>query len=250
MTVYRIDLAYDGSGFRGYAVQPNVRTVQAELERGLRYRIPGVDTVVAGRTDAGVHAHGQVVSFETDQPVDTVRLQRSLNKLLNPEIAIKALTAVPDDFNARFSATSRTYLYRIDRADVMDPRWRHHAWRVEYRLDLPKMMAASEHFIGTHDFTSFCRLAARRSPVREVRSVDWRDIGQGILEFEITASSFCHQLVRSLVAVCVDIGRGRVEPDAIPPMLMAKDRSLASGAAPAHGLTLWNVGYGDVPSHE
>ena len=228
MSVYRIDLAYDGSGFRGYAVQPNVRTVQAELERGLRYRIPGVDTVVAGRTDAGVHAHGQVVSFETDQPVDTVRLQRSLN--------------------ARFSATSRTYKSRIDRGDVMDPRWRHYAWRVGYLLDLEKMVAASQHFLGTHDFTSFCRLAARRSPVREVRSVEWREIDQGILEFEVTASSFCHQQVRSLVAICVDVGRGRVAPDSIPTMLKAKDRSLASGAAPAHGLTLWTVGYGDVAS--
>ncbi len=248
MSVYRIDLAYDGSGFRGYAVQPNVRTVQAELDRGLRYRIPGVDTVVAGRTDAGVHAHGQVVSFETDQPVDTVRLRRSLNKMLNPEIAIKSITAAPDDFNARFSATSRTYKYRIDRGDVMDPRWRHYAWRVGYLLDLEKMVAASQHFLGTHDFTSFCRLAARRSPVREVRSVEWREIDQGILEFEVTASSFCHQQVRSLVAVCVDVGRGRVAPDSIPTMMTARDRSLASGAAPAHGLTLWNVGYGDVES--
>lgn len=243
MTVYRLDLCYDGAGFHGYARQPGVRTVQGELEEALHKRIPGLETAVAGRTDAGVHADGQVVSFETEVEVDCDRWIGSLNKMLNPEVAVKRLALAPPGFNARFSAVSRTYRYRIDNVEVMDPSWRGSAWHVRDPLDLDVMNAAARHLIGEHDFASFCRAAEGRSTVRELLAARWVRADERIVEFEVTASSFCHQMVRSLVALSVEVGRGRLTSSAIPNILAARDRKVARGAAPPHGLTLWRVGY-------
>ncbi len=244
MTVYRIDLAYDGAGFHGYARQSDVRTVQGDLEEALHRIVPGVETTVAGRTDAGVHADGQVVSFESDQPVDVDRVLRSLNRMLNPEIAVRACTVAHDGFNARFSAVSRTYRYRIDNGSVLDPAWRHRAWHIAWALDVGAMQRTVGHFLGEHDFASFCRAADGRSTVREVLEAGWRPVDDRILEFEVCATSFCHQMVRSLVAVCVEVGRTRLSPDDVPGILAAADRGAARGAAPPHGLTLWHVEYG------
>ncbi len=243
MTVYRIDLAYDGAGFHGYARQAGVRTVQGDLEEALHRVVPDVETVVAGRTDAGVHADGQVVSFDTDAAIDVDRLLRSLNRMLNPEIAVRACSIAPDDFNARFSAVSRTYRYRIDNGTVLDPRWRHRAWHVAWALDVDAMQRAAGHFLGEHDFASFCRAAEGRTTVRTVLSAGWRGVDDRILEFTVSASSFCHQMVRSLVAVGVEVGRGRITPDEIPEIMAARDRVAARGAAPPHGLTLLHVEY-------
>jgi tRNA pseudouridine38-40 synthase len=248
VTVYRIDLAYEGSGFRGYARQPEVRTVQGELEAALQLVVPGAETVVAGRTDAGVHADGQVVSFAADQALDTGRLLRSLNKMLNPEIAVKALSVAPEGFNARFSAISRTYRYRIDNGAVLDPQWRWRAWHVGFALDLDAMGSASSHLVGRHDFASFCRAVEGRSSDRDVLATHWRRFDGRIVEFEVTASSFCQQMVRSLVLLCVDVGRGKIDPAAVPDILTARHRGAVRGAAPPHGLTLWHVAYGDVAS--
>lgn len=250
MTVYRVDMAYDGSGFRGYAKQPNVRSVQGDFEAALGRIVPNVDTIVAGRTDAGVHADGQVVSFETDHELDRVRVLRSLNKMLNPEIAINELSTVPNGFHARFSAVTRTYRYRIDNGPVVDPQWRWRAWHLAHDLDVAAMGAVAELFLGLHDFASFCRAIEGRSTERTVLSVDWRRTNDRIIEFEICASSFCQQMVRSLVDVCVDVGRGRIPADEVPRILEARDRSTTGGAAPARGLTLWHVGYGEGQSRQ
>lgn len=249
MSVYRIDFAYDGSGFRGYARQLNVRTVEEDLETALHRIVPGVRTVVAGRTDAGVHADGQVASFETDQSIDVTRLGRSLNKMLNPEIAIQAISSAPEGFSARFSAVSRTYRYRIDNGPVLDPHWRHRAWHIAHTLDLEAMNSAAQHFVGLHDFAAFCRAAERRSTIRTVLKAEWTRTDERMVEFEVLASSFCHQMVRGLVAVCVDVGRGNVDPAGIPDLIESRDRSTTGGAAPARGLTLWRVAYG-VASRE
>ncbi len=244
MPTYRLDLGYDGSGFFGYAVQEGMRTVQAVLEEAL-FRITGpVSTVVAGRTDSGVHARGQVVSFSCPRDLDTERTARSLNKMVREEIAIWGCTVVPDDFNARFSALARTYRYRVANVPVLDPMIRHMVWHVRYPLDLSLMNTAAKHFLGLHDFASFCRRADGRSTERNVLSVNWeRDPADGHLVFEITASSFCRHMVRSLVAACVDVGRGKLEPDVVPDILGALDRNVACGAAPPQGLTLWEVTY-------
>lgn len=244
MPTYRLDLGYDGSGFHGYAAQKGLRTVQAVLEDAL-FRITGpVSTTVAGRTDAGVHARGQVVSFVSDRELDEKQTARSLNKMVRDEIVIRSCRIVPDDFNARFSARSRTYQYRIVNEQFLDPLVRHTVWHVGYPLELEQMNLAARYFVGTHDFASFCRRADGRSTERTVLSVDWaREPGVGHLVFEITASSYCRHMVRSLVAACVDAGRGKLEPDALPGIMAALDRNASCGAAPPHGLTLWTVAY-------
>ncbi|HSF84936.1 MAG TPA: tRNA pseudouridine(38-40) synthase TruA [Acidimicrobiia bacterium] len=243
MPVYRLDLAYDGSGFHGYARQPGVRTVQGDLEAALFHHTGAVDTFVAGRTDKGVHAAGQVASFATDAPLDSDRVRRSLNRQLAPEIAVLALAVAPDDFHARFSATGRSYRYLVLDREAPDPFLAATAWHYGQGLDERAMDAATAALVGEHDFASFCRRSGDRSTIRLVRSAGWMRVRVGLLAFDIEASSFCHQMVRSAVALSVEVGRGRVDAAAVPAIIEAKDRHAAKGAAPPHGLTLMRVDY-------
>ena len=242
MTTYRIDLAYDGGDFRGYAIQPNVRTVQGALEAQLSLHIPDVKTIVAGRTDAGVHATGQVVSFSTDHEIIPDKIKRSLNKRLAPSIAVSSFEPVDDDFHARFDAVSRVYRYQILDRLHPDPCLAGRVWHVHHDLDVAVMHRVAQLFIGTMDFASFCRAAVGRSTERSVISTAWAREGE-LTVFRIEASSFCHQMVRSIVALCVDVGRGKLPEDAVPGVIEAKDRRAPDGAAPARGLTLVEVKY-------
>ena len=238
MTTYRIDFAYDGSRFHGYARQPEVRTVQGELEAAL-FKLTGtVETAVAGRTDKGVHARAQVVSFETDEALDTVRIFRSLNRQLAPEIAVTRVGVAPAGFNARFSATGRAYTYLVLNREAPDPFLASTSWHYTSPLDLDRMNAGAGSLLGEQDFAAFCR-----STVRRLDRAEWADRGDGLLAFDVAASSFCHQMVRSLVALSAEIGRGRIDPGAVPAILASRDRQNAKGAAPAHGLTLVAVTY-------
>jgi tRNA pseudouridine38-40 synthase len=237
MPTYRLDIAYHGGGFYGYAAQPNVRTVQGELERALRHHTGPVETFVSGRTDKGVHASAQVVSFTVDRELDATHVVRSLNRQLGPEIAAYGLTVAPDGFHARFSATGRGYTYRVLNRPAPDPLLAAVTWHVPVLLDLGAMNEAARHLVGEHDFASFCRRAEGRSTVRDLRTVAWRR-DRDVLDFDVTASSFCHQMVRSLVALGVDVGRGRVAAGDVPAILAAGDRHAARGVAPPHGLTL------------
>jgi tRNA pseudouridine38-40 synthase len=243
VTTYRIDLAYDGSGFHGYAKQPNVRTVQAELETALFKHTGVVETAVAGRTDRGVHARAQVVSFEAAAGLDTGQVLRSLNRQLAPEIAVSRVAIAPDGFSARFSATGRAYTYLLLNRSVPDPFLAKTSWHYESPLDLDRMNQGTAHLVGEHDFAAFCRKAGDRSTQRRLDSALWSDRGEGLLAFDVAASSFCHQMVRSLVAVSVEVGRGRLAPDQVLDILQSMDRHQAKGAAPAHGLTLVAVTY-------
>jgi len=241
MAVYRIDLGYDGSGFHGYARQAGVRTVQGELEQAL-FRLTGpVETEVAGRTDKGVHATGQVVSFPAPPGLDVDRVRRSLNRQLAPEIV--AVAEAPEGFSARFSATGRTYRYLILNREAPDPFLARTSWHYETPLDVAAMSQAAAHLVGEQDFTSFCRKAGERSMVRTVRRATWAGSGDGLLVFEVEAGSFCHQMVRSFVALLVEVGRGRVEAGAVPGIVAARDRHASKGVAPPHGLTLIHVTY-------
>ena len=252
MPTYRIDLAYDGTDFHGYGRQNNVRTVQGDLETAL-FRITGeVKTAVAGRTDGGVHAIGQVVSFFVDAPLDTKRLQRSLNAQLGPEIAANDITEVGDRFHARFSAVERRYRYRISNRPVHDPPTARTAWHVPEPLDVDAMDEAVGAFVGVHDFASLCRKAPGRTTVREVRDAGWARKGD-IVELSIGAVAFCHQMVRSIVTVSVDVGKGQCRPEDVSGIVAARDRDLVRGLAPPHGLTLVAVVYdesngAEVPS--
>ncbi|MCL1598368.1 MAG: tRNA pseudouridine(38-40) synthase TruA [Actinomycetia bacterium] len=245
MPTYRLDLAYDGSRFHGYARQPNVRTVQGELEEALGPHTGGAGTFVAGRTDKGVHATEQIVSFRC-AALDTGHVMRSLNSRLAPEIAVHRLIEVSDGFHARFSATGRAYRYRIRNAEVHDPLSAASVWTVADPLDVDAMNVVAAAFVGEHDFAAFCRRLEDRSLIREVFWARWCRNGDRI-DLSIGARSFCHQMVRSIVALCVEVGRGNIDASDVPEILESLDRRRAKGVAPPHGLALVAVAYDDEP---
>jgi tRNA pseudouridine38-40 synthase len=235
-------VAYDGTDFHGFARQRSSRTVQGELESrlSLLLRAP-IETVGAGRTDAGVHASGQVVSFEAPSSTQPEWLKLRLNKLLAPEVVVRAATAVPDDFSARFSATRREYEYRIYRSPVPDPFRDRFALWVPGPLSISRMRAAARALIGEHDFSSFCR-RGEGSLVRRVRAVTFTSRGEELI-VKIKADSFCHQMVRSMVGLLLDVGAGKREPEDVGKVLRAKHRNAAGPVAAARGLHLIRAGY-------
>jgi tRNA pseudouridine38-40 synthase len=244
----RLVVAYDGAPFHGFAANEGVTTVQGTLEDALgRVLRAPVSVVGAGRTDAGVHARGQVVSL--DAPADRLdlhRLQRSLNELCGPAIAVRSVARAEPDFHARFSACWRRYRYTVWNDAAPDPFWAPRAWHVAAPLRLDVLRLACDPIIGEHDFSSFCRRprgSEDRSMVRRVLDASWRDVGDGRLVFEIRATAFCHAMVRSLVGTLVDVGRGRRSAGEVRGILQARARSVAGQVAPAHGLCLWDVGY-------
>ena len=246
----RLVVAYDGAPFHGFAVNPGVRTVSGTLGDALS-TILGHDVVLtcAGRTDKGVHARAQVVTFDTPtvEP-DLVALARSVNRMCGPRIAVTGAALVPDDFDARFSAIARRYRYVIHNRPAPDPFLADFAWHVDEPLALPGMHLACDALIGEHDFAAFCRRPKRRdgeeaSLVRRVTEATWFDDGGGRLRFEIEASSFCHQMVRSVVGTLVDVGRGRKHAGEVLGIVRSGDRQRAGDLAPPHGLTLWTVRY-------
>lgn len=242
-------VAYDGSGFHGFALQPGVPTVggaiSAALERALRHT---VELTCAGRTDAGVHAWGQVVTFEARADADPVALQRSLNRALKPSIVVRELSVAAGGFDARRSATGRTYWYTVRNDPVADPFSARTAWHVPEPLDLAAMRLACDPLIGEHDFSSFCRRPPVRdaSLVRRVRDARWVELGDSKLRFEIEASAFCHQMVRSVVGTLVDIGLGKKRAGDMAFILRSRTRQAAGQMAPAHGLCLQHVSYNGV----
>lgn len=245
MPAYRIDVAYDGSGFRGYAAQTGQRTVQGELERALAACLDVVVTTsVAGRTDAGVHARAQVVSFDHEPAIDDLaRLRRRLDGLLGPEISVVRVSQQDDGFDARFSALWRRYRYQIDTADAADPLTRAFVWHVGRRLQVERMAGVTGAFLGEKDFSSFCRTVEGRSNVRRVMEMGLSE-KEGIVTVWVQANAFCHQMVRSIVGFLYDIGRGYTDPATVQEVIAARDRGRVVTVAPPHGLTLWSVGYG------
>ena len=245
-------VAYDGTGFRGFAANPGVRTVGGTLA-GAIAKVLGhpVELTCAGRTDAGVHAWGQVVHFDVrpDPRPDPEGLQRSLNKMLAPAVVVREASTAPAGFDARRSATSRRYRYTVLNRSVPDPFLAPTSWHVPEPLELRAMQLACDPLIGEHDWSSFCRRppADDASLVRVVREATWVDVGHGLLRFEIEASAFCHQMVRSVVGMLVAVGRSRKRAGDVAWILRSRDRSLAGEPAPPHGLCLWEVRYEDTP---
>lgn len=248
----RMNVAYDGTPFHGFARNPDVVTVQSELENTLAQVLRHPVTVTgAGRTDAGVHARGQVVSFDADEShFEPTALSRALNRMLGPTIAVDKIETAPPSFDARFSCTGRSYRYHVFNRAVIDPLTRHFTWHVRDRLNIDAMQRASEAIIGTHDFTSFSKRNKSKLQqlfVRTVRQAQWRRTGDTVpgdtVTFEITASAFTHQMVRSLVGMCVDIGRGRRCVADMGVVLRALSRDAAPSPAPSRGLVLWRAHY-------
>jgi tRNA pseudouridine38-40 synthase len=246
MGVVRLDLAYDGTGFRGWARQRgSVRTVGGALldvlEMVLRER-PSLS--VAGRTDAGVHARGQVVSFPADPAVDPDRLARAVNARLGPEVVVNRARWAPDGFDARFSATGREYVYRLNLHDVADPFAARFEWHRPGEVSTRSMRAAANGLVGEHDFASFCRRPEDGGgTVRNLRRLSVRRMGDR-LEITAVAGGFLHQMVRSLVGTLLEVGDGRRDAGTMPAVLAARDRGAAGRVAPPHGLTLERVIYG------
>jgi tRNA pseudouridine38-40 synthase len=239
-------VAYVGTPFRGFALQRGVVTVASALsgalERALRHP---VELTCAGRTDAGVHAWGQVVTTDVHAAANLERAQRSVNKMLAPNVVVREMSWADPGFNARYSALSRTYRYTVSVAPWPDPFTSATSWHVGVPLDLSAMRVACDAILGVHDFSSFCHaVKARPGPiVRNVVRADWEDIGGGYLRFEIEAASFCHQMVRSLVGTLVEVGLGKRKAGETAGVLAARDRAVASSPAPPHGLCLWDVKY-------
>lgn len=240
----RLVVSYLGGGYHGFAAQPGQVTVAgaltAALERHLRHT---VGLTCAGRTDAGVHAWGQVVSFLARHDVDLPALTRSVNRALRPSIVVRSASVAGPGFDARRSATGRRYRYTIVNRPVPDPFWAATAWHVERPLDLGAMRLGCDPLYGEHDFSSFCRRPPVGSMIRVVRDARWHDLGDGVLRFEIEASSFCQQMVRSLVGTLVDMGLGRRRAGEMSTIVRSGDRARAGQLAPPQGLCLWEVSY-------
>jgi tRNA pseudouridine38-40 synthase len=242
----RLLVAYHGAGFHGFALQPGLPTVggalAGALERHLRHT---VELTCAGRTDAGVHAWGQVVSFDARAGVDVAGLQRAVNRALRPQVVVREAEVGHDGFDARRWATGRRYRYTVRNHAVADPFTAGTAWHVDRPLDLGAMRLACDPLYGEHEFSSFCRRppVEGASLVRVVRDAQWVDLGEGMLRFEIEASSFCQQMVRSIVGTMVDIGSGKRKAGEMAAVVRARSRAAAGQLAPPHGLCLWKVDY-------
>jgi tRNA pseudouridine38-40 synthase len=253
----RLVVAYDGSGFRGFAAQPGQPTVAGSLSGALSTALrQPIELTCAGRTDAGVHAAGQVVHTDVVGPVDTVSLVRAVNAMIGPAVVVRSATVAPPGFDARRSARARFYRYLILQGEGPDPLLAPLAWHVRDPLDMRAMAAGADALLGEHDFRAFCRRPPGTSPgdpiTRRVLDASWREVpwspggledGARLLRFDITAQSFCHQMVRSIVGTLADVGRGRRRAADVTWMLTTGDRSQGANLAPPHGLCLLSVDY-------
>lgn len=247
MKKIKLTIAYDGTGYGGWQVQPNAVSIQELIEKALStlLREP-ISLIGAGRTDAGVHAQGQTAHFTTSSDLDYKRLLLSSNALLPPDIRILAAEEKAADFHARYDATGKIYHYRLHLAPSADPFKRLYSYHIPYPLDLAAMRQAAAHFIGTHDFTSFANEADRgsagKNPVRSLYRLDMVLEEEGVrLEFE--GEGFLYKMVRNIVGALLDVARGKLAAEEIPAIFASRDRKRAPMAAPAHGLSLVQVIY-------
>lgn len=253
----RIDLAYEGSGFHGWARQLELRTVQEEVERALDtvLRTNGTSLTVAGRTDTGVHARGQVVHVDVSPEAVVAAagrsreptmdaLRRRLNGLLDADVRILLVAEAPEGFDARFSAVWRRYVYRIaDRPQLVDPLTRGYVLPRQHELDLEAMNDASRLLLGEHDFAAFCRKRQGATTIRTLLDLHWDRDRTGLAIGTVRADAFCHNMVRSLVGCLIVVGEHRRDAAWAAQVLAGRRRDQAITVARAHGLTLEEVSY-------
>jgi tRNA pseudouridine38-40 synthase len=270
---WKITLTYDGTSFNGWQIQPSLPTVQGTLAHAI-LRITGESVLPqgSGRTDAGVHALGQVATFSLAAPIPTANFHSALNRALPPSIRVLAVEQVSYDFHARHSALRKTYEYRISTEEICSPMLAPYVWNYHLPLDLAALQTAAEHVRGTHDFTSFAAsdpdLTTRTksdgdtnpgaprpafgdvgiepltspSTTRTIHQSSWHQTDH-LLIYRVTGSGFLHNMVRNLVGTFVEAGTGRISADTIPAILAARDRNAAGPTAPARGLFLVEVEY-------
>ena len=255
-----LEVAYNGAPFSGFARQPGQLTVQGSIEEALSlvFRHP-VETVCAGRTDSGVHAKGQVVSFSVSEEElagrSEYKLLRSLNALTHDDIAIRSIERRPDDFSARFSATMREYRYFIC-TDMATPLFmKDFSWHIPQTLDIEAMRKAASYLIGEHDFKSFCMAASveGKSTMRRVFdiAIEPQEVwDEHLIAIIVKGNAFLHSMVRTMVGTLVAVGKGRRSPEWVQEVLAVRSRSAAGETAPAQGLVFWQVSYEGVRVHD
>lgn len=245
MRTLKLTLAYDGTGYAGWQRQINAVAVQQVVEEAFAHLTNGVMPVLhaAGRTDAGVHALGQVVSVEVDFEHSPLSVQRALNVRLPADIRVMDVTEMPVGFHARFHATGKSYRYRMGINPVLSPFDRHYMWHVPWPLDLVAMQAAAAHLTGTHDFASF--QATGTTITDTVRTLDWltiTDLG-GELRIDAEGDGFLRNMVRIIAGTLMEVGSGHRIADSVPAIIEARSRDAAGKTAPPQGLTLMSVRY-------
>ena len=253
---YRAVVEYDGTHYAGFQIQANQPTIQGELERALeRVTQEFVRVNGAGRTDAGVHAHGQVINFKTHWPHGEQALRRALNAVLPRDIAVQHISVADDSFHARFSARSRVYIYTIYNAPVRAPLLERFAYHCAQALDLRAMREATACLQGEHDFAAFGQPPFGENTVRIVYRARWDTAlgsahgdgdatGPRLLRFEIEANAFLRGMVRRVVGTLLDVGTGRLAVQDLCAILASRDIQRSSSPVPACGLCLWRVRYG------
>lgn len=245
MQRFKCKIAYDGTGFSGYQIQPNTRTVQSELERALERLHKGKKIKVygSGRTDAGVHARGQVIHFDSPLSIPEEKWPVAVNSLLPDDITVREVEKVDSSFHARFDVKEKEYRYLVYTDRNRNPFKRNFAYHYPYPLELTAMKAASLHLLGTHDFTSFCSAKTEvEDKVRDLKTIEIIE-ENGILIFRFIGNGFLYNMVRILVGTLLQVGTGDIKVDSIPKILLDKDRALAGKTAPPQGLYLWKVHY-------
>ena len=249
---YKLLIQYDGTDFHGWQKQGDLRTVQGELTRALSV-IDGREVIVhgSGRTDAGVHAEGQVASVEIQREITPAKLRNAINGNVGKDVRVLEAAVVSDEFHARYSAVGKTYVYRIVNGPVMSPFWARYAFHEARRLDLEAMQAAAESFIGKHDWSAF---SAAQSDVEDrVRTITHLEIEERVderacgtvVEFKVSADGFLRYMVRAIAGTLLTIGRGELNRDVVQKAIEAGVRPVAAATAPACGLTLLSVRYTD-----
>ncbi len=246
MVRYKGIIAYDGSGFSGYQVQPNKRTVQMELETALSKMHKGVHVKVSGsgRTDAGVHAKGQVIHFDSPLPIPEEKWGVALNSQLPDDISVLSVKGVHESFHARFDAVGKEYRYILRLSPGRDPFMRHFAYRYPYGLNIEVMRAAARYFVGEPlDFTSFCSAKTEvEDKIRTIETIDFV-LDRELLTIRFVGDGFLYNMVRILVGTLLEVGSGDRVPEEMPAILEKKDRRFSGKTAPAQGLYLWEVFY-------
>jgi tRNA pseudouridine38-40 synthase len=240
----KLTIEYDGTGYVGWQVQPNGTSVQEVLQRAVAEITgePDAAVVGSGRTDAGVHAAGQVAHIKTETAIPAGDLVHAINTKLPDDIAVLHAADVPPDFHARYAARAKTYRYSILNRPVRSPLARNRTHLVRHTLDVSAMRAAARHLVGRHDFTSFQSKPDGTSAVRTISRLEIQDRAPRI-DIEVTANGFLYHMVRTLAGTLIEVGRGRRAPDDIPGLIEARDRSRAGPTAPPQGLCLLDVTY-------